>query len=359
MYHLFDSERVLSEVKNTEFSRHNDFAKLLLLYIEDFFNLEPDSLALDVRGKVKASIEVLRLLSKKELHLFYIVFPPGEEGEKIFSILECVGRLRFTQCSFLVGRIELKKPKVSFFDCEFISNYDVLDMNLRKDKAYDDCLYQRCVFRGNVSCGSDERKERLIIRHSLFSDCKFFGRVRFENAELQGYFVDGDPRYPSSLSRLKVENCIFQNGFYINSQKMAYAYLTSCVFQGKFEFKQNSVDRLIFDNCNFKKISDFYASSIRRFTLRKSIFDTFVGFEECHFGVLPGPRRRSITPEIGIGLACFIYVTFLEFASFRGARFNEGLDLEKINTIEQPNFHRVFVSFAETPRETFRMIKHA
>ncbi|WP_236310366.1 hypothetical protein, partial [Pseudomonas gessardii] len=67
-------------------------------------------------------------------------------------------------------------------------------MNLRKDKAYDDCLYQRCVFRGNVSCGSDERKERLIIRHSLFSDCKFFGRVRFENAELQGYFVDGDPR---------------------------------------------------------------------------------------------------------------------------------------------------------------------
>ena len=35
----------------------------------------------------------------------------------------------------------------------------------------------------------------------------------FENAELQGYFVDGDPRYPSSLSRLRSKTAFFRMVF--------------------------------------------------------------------------------------------------------------------------------------------------
>jgi hypothetical protein len=131
------------------------------------------------------------------------------------------------------------------------------------------------------------------------------------------------------------------------------------VFKGKFELKENSIRKVVIVNCNFEKVSDFYKTSVVDFTLRKSVFDTFAGFEECQFGSPKSVELSAGRNPTAAASANFTYVTFMQFASFRGATFHTGLDLEKINTIEQPNFHRAKVSYDGTPRETFRIIKHA
>lgn len=359
IYRGFDPGKVLSAKKDSRFSEYEKFTECMIYYIEDFFRLSPGSLVLDKRGRLKGTLQTLKFLSKKELHVYYICFPGGEEGVKLLQIFECLGTVRFTQCVFSVSRVELRHPRLSFFDCAFTDDYEVNNLKLRKDKAYDDSLYQRCQFFGNVRCGSEEKKETLQIKYPIFSGCHFKGRIVLENVELEGYFIDGDRRYVSELFRLQAKNCIFHSGMYINSQVMEYAFFDSCLFKGKFEFKENVVNRLRVNNCNFLKIADFYSTSLQRFSLRKSIFDTFVGFEECRFSPPLGGRPQSKLSLLRSRVAHFEYVTFLAFASFRGAQFHAGLDLEKINTLEQPNFHRVFVAFEGTKRETFRVIKHA
>ncbi|MDO4237315.1 hypothetical protein [Pseudomonas sp.] len=357
--HYGRSNHILTIAKPKGFSQYLAFKDALVSLIEEFFQLPQGALSLDRKGRMKGTVDTFNKLNARELHVHHVKFPGGRRGESLFDVFDCLGRVRFTQCTFGAKCIPLAHPKVSFFMCAFQNSYEVLNMHLRKDEAYDDCLYQRCIFLGDVRCGSHEKKERLVISHPLFSDCHFKRRVTLENAELKGYFLDGDHQNTSTLSNLRARNCIFHSGFYVNRQKIQHLLLSSCVFKGKFELKENYIKKAVLVNCNFEKVSDFYKTSASSFTLRKSVFDTFAGFEECQFGrpVIPElelKRRKTI-----VFAANFTYVTFMQFASFRGAAFYSGLDLEKINTIEQPNFHRVYVSFDGTPRETFRLIKHA
>ncbi|MBP1124403.1 MULTISPECIES: hypothetical protein [Pseudomonas] len=358
MNHLH-SGHILATKKTESFSQYPAFKQALLTFIEDSFKLHRGTITLDKKGRMKGALAIFKKFNASELHVHNIRFPGGIDGARLFDIFECFGRLQFTQCSFGVRNILLKSPKVSFFDCQFSAKYEVLDMHLRKDKAYGDCLYQKCRFLDEVRCGSHEKKERLVISHPLFANCNFKGRVTLENAELRGYFLDGDSQDLSVLSNLRAKNCIFHSGFYVNRQKTQHMLLRSCVFKGKFELKENSIRKVVIVNCNFEKVSDFYKTSVVDFTLRKSVFDTFAGFEECQFGSPKSVELSAGRNPTAAASANFTYVTFMQFASFRGATFHTGLDLEKINTIEQPNFHRAKVSYDGTPRETFRIIKHA
>ncbi len=49
----------------------------------------------------------------------------------------------------------------------------------------------------------------------------------------------------------------------------------------------------------------------------------------------------------------------MDFSSFRGAKFSSGLDFSKTNLKDTPNFLNVDVSFKNTMRETFRIIKNS
>ncbi len=353
-------ECVLGLEKKSNFSRFDDFQEALVLFINKVLFFRDLSISIDRSGRLRMTTEAFLYVRSMELHLFNIWFPGGKEGERIISMLECFGTLRFTQCNFSLRKIKLSYPRVSFFECFFYSKYEILDMKLRKDKAYDDCLYQRCNFYDEVHCGGVERKEKVIISNSLFSSCNFFKLIRIKNVELNGFLFDGDHRYLTKMVRLKVENSVFHSGFYMNEcSGIDYCLFFSCVFKGKFEFKNNSADVLFVDNCNFEKISDFYGLSACRLDVRKSIFTTFAGFEDCKLGEARSDGMLALKRKIEVRPASFVYVTFLEFASFRNSSFKSGLDVEKINTIQYPNFHGVKVASEGSNRETFRLIKHA
>ncbi|PKH80300.1 hypothetical protein, partial [Psychrobacter sp. 4Bb] len=49
----------------------------------------------------------------------------------------------------------------------------------------------------------------------------------------------------------------------------------------------------------------------------------------------------------------------MDFSSFRGVKFNSGLDFSKTNLKDTPNFLNVYISPINTNRETFRIIKNS
>lgn len=361
MERYLDPDRILSGDKDENFYFFTEFRDLLVLLINTSFSNLPSPVRLDRNGRLKSTAEVFGILKTKELHINHVGFPGDWEGEEIIKILEHFGSIRFTQCQFHLKKIDLRSPRISFFECRFSATHEVLNVRLRKDHSYDDCIYQNCIFDGDLHCGIDDEKERTIIQHPLFSKCTFSKNLKLRNVELEGYLFDPDQRYPTTLHSITATNCIFQSGTYLNIKNlMDAAVFRSCIFKGKFEFKRNRIGALIINNCNFEKVADFHGSLFLRFKINKSIFSTFAGFENCIFGQTPLEEKKATKlARASRIVADFSYVTFLEHSSFRNAVFVTGLNIEKINTIEPPNFHNTQVSFEHTNRETFRIIKHA
>lgn len=361
MERYLDPNRIFSKNKDDNFSQFSVFKELLVLEINNSFRHLPSPVRLDKKGRLKATAGVFNILKTKNFHIHHAGFPGGREGEEIIKILEHFRSIHFSQCQFNLSSIDLKLTNVSFFDCLFSTTYEVLNIKLRAEYSYDDCLYQHCKFEGNLLCGIDDEKHKTVIQHPLFSNCSFAKNIELRNTELKGYLFDPDPRYPTRLGSLIAKNCIFQSGTYLNIKNiMSKAVFRSCLFKGKFEFKKNKIDNLFIDDCNFEKVADFNGSSFQRFNINKSIFSTFAGFENCTFGSSHLEHTITIRKAKPHRMtAHFSHVTFLEHSSFRSARFEEGLNIEKINTIEPPNFHETYVSFKRTNKETFRIIKHS
>jgi uncharacterized protein YjbI with pentapeptide repeats len=354
---------MLIKEKNKEFSDFDGFREALVRFISTEKGRPFKTISVGKGGKLKMLPETLAEINRKELHLHNIHFPGGAKGKEILSSLECFRTIRFTQCVFSVNKIPLSSPRISFFDCRFVSEYEVVEMKLRKDFSYDDCLYQKCVFEKEVVCVGEDQKERKIISNPLFSGCIFSEVIQLKGLELNGYLFDGDARYPTVIKKIIADDCVFHGATYLNDMDLVgLVKFASCIFKGKFEFKNNIVRELSVENCNFEKMADFYGSNIFEMNLTKSIFSKFAGFENCIFGLLciRGSSGQLVPRNKPIGKTVILrFVTFLEFASFRGAKFNGGLDVEKINTMETPNFHNIELSFEGSNRETFRAIKHA
>ncbi|WP_152974160.1 hypothetical protein [Pseudomonas sp. RIT-PI-r] len=354
---------MLIKEKNKDFTDFDGFREALAYFISTETGRPFRAISVGKGGKFKMLPETLAKINQKELHLHHIHFPGGAKGEKIISSLECFRTIRFTQCIFSVKKIPLSFPRVSFFDCRFVSEYEVVEMKLRKEFSYDDCLYQKCTFEREVVCVGEDQKERKIISNPLFSGCIFSEGIKLKGLELNGYLFDGDTRYPTVVEKIIANDCVFHDATYLNDMdSMGLAEFVSCVFKGKFEFKNNVARELLVDNCNFEKMADFYGGNIFEMTLTKSIFSKFAGFENCIFGLLGSKDAfgQFVSTEKPTGKTVTLrFVTFLEFASFRGAKFKGGLDVEKINTMETPNFHNVELDFEGSNRETFRAIKHA
>ncbi len=123
-------------------------------------------------------------------------------------------------------------------------------------------------------------------------------------------------------------------------------------FQSKLEVKETTAQVFIFKNSNVSKVFDLFGSSFIKVQFSKSIFNDFAGFEDVQFGSEQEKGNKEF-------LTIFKYVTFMDFSSFRGSKFNSGLDFSKTNLKDKPNFLGVYVDSKNTKRETFRIIKNS
>ncbi len=124
------------------------------------------------------------------------------------------------------------------------------------------------------------------------------------------------------------------------------------IFSDKFEFKNNTINIFKIENTNYKFFFDCFSTKFSIFKVHRSIFEDFVGFENCEFG------KTSENLNLNF-VVSFEYVTFLDHITMRKAKFYCGLDIRNANLKEPPNFLDSYIDYNNTDRETFRIIKHS
>jgi len=210
-----------------------------------------------------------------------------------------------------------------YSECDFMQSLDVSTVNIND---YINCtLFHNCIFRSSVSLIDTKFSKEVFI---------------FEN------------HYSEDISSINIERCIFEDRVKLNGLTISNLNIEDVEFQSKFEVKQTTVKVLAFKNSNVTKIFDSFESKFIKAKFSRSIFSDFAGFEEVQFGL---PDEDSDDKFLTV----FEHVTFMNFSSFRGAKFNSGLDFSKTNLKDKPNFLNAKISPLNTKRETFRIIKNS
>ena len=282
----------------------------------------------------------------------HIIFPErdGRDNFDYLRILNLFGRIHFNYCSFYTSYLELDKTQCFFQDCKFytywtIYNYDIL-------KNVNNVIYQQCEFFDTISgYHSGDNEKYSIYNNTQFHACIFHKKLTFENAHFLNMLFDNGA-FSSNITILDIKECIFDGKFVLNNHIIENFLCEHSIFNEKFEFRENKIQEFKINDCNFYKIAYFYNSEFKEFTIFKSIFEKFIGFELCEFGLSEGRLQDSV-------VANFKYVTFLDFINFRKIKFHNGLDIENTNIKDSPNFLDIYVDFTNTNRETFRIIKNS
>lgn len=277
---------------------------------------------------------------------------PNTDGRDVPNyeyILKKLGEIHFNYCSFYITSLDLDEVKCFFQDCDFYEYWSL--KNFKVSEELDDLeLYNACTFHEDVTASGAE-KDKYILEYVQFNGCTFEKKLTFENINaLKPIFKDWSG-FESTIDILNIANCKFDNRFIVNNYNIGNVLFENTVFTEKFEFTNDTVNEMDITNCNFEKLAEFYGSTFEQFKIFKSIFTDYTGFEQCEFG-----KKYDIENQY---IANFKYVTFLSFVNFRNTEFKSGLLFEDTNLKESPNFLNSEISFENTSRETFRIIKYS
>jgi len=276
------------------------------------------------------------------------IFFPERDGRDLFdykSVLDKIDAVHFRYCEFNISSLDLRKTKLFFDECTFHNRWHLYNHKLLENVK--NVLYQVCTFNDSVNTIAVEYDSPMLEK-PIFSDCIFKKDINLEGIEFKSSLFKNTEHKPLPAKKIEIIHCTFNEKTILNNYEIEEFNCIGSEFNEKFEFKRNNVQYFLIDDTNFHKIVDCYQTSFGKFKINKSIFYDFGGFEDCIFG------NENIIDK---NTAKFIYATFLSFISFRDAKFNNGLDLKRINTKGIPNFYNVFISPKDTGRETFRRVK--
>lgn len=297
--------------------------------------------------------ELNQFLKKQSLALYLIEFTDRDTDDSFdyLKILELFGKINFTNCKFYTGYLPLKGVEVHFSDCVFYDEWLLLDFKLSREEY---SIYSNCKFKKNTYTAYGVSQEASFLKHTQFDGfCSFEKELMIHNTTMEGLlFCMHEPTCStrnSSIKFLKIENAIFKNRFALEEININKIEILSAVFEDRFDLIDSKVGEIDISHTNFKKLTNFFGTKFIKFSITKSIFDDFVGFEQCEFG--QDKNKKNI--------AAFTHVTFIGFINFRNAKFLSGLDLSMTNLKEYPNFLNTDINKRFTNRETFRIIKYS
>lgn len=301
--------------------------------------------------------EINKVLKKQIITPTNIVFPTRDSRDNFDyqRFLNLFGKIHFNYCEFYLSSLDLQDIEVFFQDCIFHERWDLKNYKVLENQ--DNVIYQTCTFQNDISNYTpDENRKYYLLESNQFDyTCTFEKKLSLNYVQLDGLlFSTEQGNYLEEKLKIKeimIENCIFNSKVVINRFEIESFTAKNTIFENKFEFKENDVKSFKIDNSNFKKLMDCYSSKFEEFRVFKSIFDDFVGFEECNFGKAKDIQEKYI--------ANFTYTTFLNFINFRNTIFYSGLNLENTNLKESPNFLKSSIELTHTNRETIRIIKHS
>jgi len=285
----------------------------------------------------------------------YIYFPTrdGRDSFDYLKILNLFGKIHFNYCEFYLSHLNLNNIKCFFQDCKFHNRWTLYNYNILKNE--DNVIYQTCEFNKTISNYTPEKSTKLAVyRHSQFDyTCTFNDSIKFDRVKFKDtLFNTNQYNYleENTIKELKFEYCTFEKKFKLNNYKIDEFICNDSIFEDKFEFKDNIIKVFEVNNSNFNKIVDLCVSKFKRFCIKRSVFENFVGFGKCTFGT---------SEKLNKELTLFKYVTFKDLVNFRDTKFLSGLDIKNINLQGGANFLDTQIELDNTPRETFRIIKNS
>ncbi|WP_426138176.1 hypothetical protein [Psychrobacter sp. TWR1-1-1] len=332
-----------------------------------------------------------------------IIFPKVSDLEDFIqnakTIVRYLGKVNFKKCQF--SFLYFNGPNNCYYEnCTFNEELKIHPFPQMKNKENEDSIEYRyidCNFEKNIylsaSIFTDEMKCNMFY-HCFFNESIIVNNLKFkktllkfpdilqviENKKLVDINFDGKKEFDRikccyKIKNLSIIDCSFESEFKLNGISKEYYQsvenagyeieksifhvnnlsIIDNKFKSKVEIKYRTVEKLIFNNSNVDKVFDTFQSVFIEAKFSKSIFNDFAGFEEVDFGVTGNEDNKEDKQFLTI----FEHVTFLDFSSFRGANFRSGLDFSKTNLKDTPNFLNVDVSFTNTTRETFRIIKNS
>ncbi|WP_333954432.1 hypothetical protein [Psychrobacter sp. S4(2024)] len=337
--------------------------------------------------ETELSSNLKEYMRKTDLILDEIKFPKDIAMQGLspnaILILKNLGRVIFKSCEF-------NSPSTILF-AEFYYEHCIFRRgaritpfpDLKDDHKY---RYMYCSFQSDVEVMSSIHSKE--INSNLFYECIFDEKITmldvninknvFYFPEFNKDFIAGEEsnnflkfkRY-YTINQISIKKCYFQlslklNGFnednideikqggHIFERKdltISNISIIDSKFESKFEIKSRIIEDFKFENSNVEGIFDSFKSEIIEAYFYKSIFKDFAAFEQVKFGI-KGNTEEKYT-------AVFKYTTFESFSNFREAKFYSGLDFERVNLKEQPNFLKAIVEKDNTNRETFRIIKNS
>ncbi|WHI46579.1 hypothetical protein [Microbulbifer sp. VAAF005] len=336
----------------------NNFYQCLFDYIVDFIYRSVESTSnensfeiskKDIRKHLEGNHQrSLGFVIGELFVIFDKVQFPSRDDRDLFDYQKLLSRLdaiHFHRCSFSGSTLSLDKVKVFYQDCIFSNKWDMSPAELLPN--VNGVIYQDCIFEGNVYFWGESK--RATWSESYFCDCKFERELAFENVSLSAPIFKNSYEEELSVGRLSFKGCEIHARFDLCSAKIGCVFIVDTKFLDKFKLMNCFVERFSLSRADFDKIFDVYATKFGVFSFSKAECNGFVNFEDSEFGI------GCVNSDCGI--AKFEYATFTSFANFRGAAFNLGLDLERVNLDESPNFLNVSIESAGTNRETFRVIK--
>ena len=386
-YNLF-SEYVYKEVKSKleEILTYSDS-----LTIAEFDSQKNDSRIFSDIMKGTVGVEISSSLQKHlrkiDLIVDEIKFPNDINMESlndnVKTILKKLGRVIFRDCEFNSSSMNLYS-EFYYEQCAFQNEVIVNPFpDLKEDNRY---RYKYCDFKSNVKVINSNHSK--VIKSNLFDECLFSGNVSLCDVEIYKNlfrFPDfntdliarnrshqySDFKQYYIIKELLIKACYVElklklNGFderniddlnkkgYIFKKEDLSISIISIIdskFKSKLEIKNRVIENFIFKNSNVEKIFSVFGSSFYMAYFHESIFEDFTGFEKVHFGKKDNYDENYITK--------FVYTTFMSFSNFRETVFHSGLDFERVNLKENPNFLKALVSQKNTNRESFRIIKHS
>lgn len=230
-----------------------------------------------------------------------------------------------------------------FFDSQYITDAEILG-NVK------DVIYQDCKFSENASISWDGENP-LIINHQLFNNCIFNKNLDFEHTTFDSKIFNNTSKNVLSIGNLAITHCVINSEFVLNNYNIENIIIDSSSFDSTVSIKYNIVKDLTVINTSFYKPADMFQSKFEKFNITKSEFFDFAGFEKCIYGI-----KDSTDKEY---LSRFTYSTFHGLTNFRGTKFYNGIDIKNTNLIESPNFLNAYISYNNSNRESFRIIKYS
>lgn len=323
---------------------HELITKDIISYLED-----EEGLSHPIRMKYQQLIKLLKTveISVKDRSI--------NEDELMHCVFKYIKKVSFNNCIFETSVLPETSESSSYMECRFKKPVDariIPDVDNFKKGTSD--FFMLCTFFENVVLKGHKgllNPGACILPNSPFMACNYLKMIKFKDVEFSGsfYFFFNKKSNKGFPKLLVIDGCDVKGDTQLNRINSKRCFVRNTKFNGKFECKESRFNKFVFINSNVRGIADFFKSEFScSIHVEKSIFESFFGFEDTSVGI-----------ENNKCAAIFKYATFIDFANFRSSVFKSGLNIERANFSQSPNFLHAEIKPINTPRETFRLIKHS